>query len=83
MSKIYHVPSPQLPSPPPLPQMGILLQHREACCSALAFFCRLLERRVIEASPPGADRTLQTALEPRGPMLTRWRVGCGGDAPAV
>ncbi|KAI7846036.1 hypothetical protein COHA_000403 [Chlorella ohadii] len=50
---------------------GLLVQHREACCSILAFVVRLLDPATHRAVAPEAVQGLQTALAPRAPLLVR------------
>ena len=50
---------------------GVLVQHREACCSVLAFIVRLLDPATHRRCPPEALPALQAALAPRAPLLVR------------
>ncbi len=50
---------------------GLLVQHREACCSILAFVVRLLDPATHRAVAPEAVQGLQAALAPRAPLLVR------------
>jgi transportin-3 len=50
---------------------GVLVQHREACCSILAFVMRLLDPATHRACAPEAVAHLQAALAPRAPLLVR------------
>ncbi|EFN54933.1 hypothetical protein CHLNCDRAFT_134668 [Chlorella variabilis] len=50
---------------------GLLVQHREACCSILAFVVRLLDPATHRACAPEAVAHLQGALVPRAPLLVR------------
>lgn len=54
---------------------GMLVQHREACCSILAFVVRLLDPATHRAVAPEAVQGLQAALAPRAPLLVRRREG--------
>lgn len=63
---------------------GLLVQHREACCSILAFIVRLLDPATHRAVAPEAVQGLQAALAPRAPLLvsalgvgTGWGRVCG------
>eukprot|EP00955_Chlamydomonas_euryale_P002205 24106-Chlamydomonas_euryale.AAC.1 len=58
------------------------MQHREACCSALAFLARLLDPAVLGACPPGSAEARAAALAPRGPVLARLLLaGVAGCVP--
>jgi transportin-3 len=50
---------------------GLLVQHREACCSITAFMLRLLDPATLRKCPPSATSTLQTALAPVAPGIVR------------
>lgn len=50
---------------------GVLVQHREACCSILAFVMRLLDPATHRACAPEAVAHLQAALAPRASLLVR------------
>jgi transportin-3 len=50
---------------------GMLVQHREACCSILAFVVRLLDPATHRAVAPEAVQGLQAALAPRAQLLVR------------
>uniref|UniRef100_A0A1D2AEU2 Importin N-terminal domain-containing protein n=1 Tax=Auxenochlorella protothecoides TaxID=3075 RepID=A0A1D2AEU2_AUXPR len=50
---------------------GLLVQHREACCSVLAFLARLLDPALAARSGPAAAAALRAAVEPRGAALAR------------
>lgn len=54
---------------------GILVQHREACGSILAFCVRLLDPATHAKCPPEALGHLQAALTPRAPLLVRLLLG--------
>jgi hypothetical protein len=61
---------------------GLLVQHREACCSILAFIVRLLEPNTHRACGPEAMQHLQAALAPRAPLLLRLLLaGAAGALP--
>ena len=61
---------------------GLLVQHREACCSILAFVVRLLEPNTHRACGPEAMQHLQAALAPRAPLLLRLLLaGVAGALP--
>ncbi|PSC72289.1 transportin-3 isoform X1 [Micractinium conductrix] len=61
---------------------GLLVQHREACCSILAFVVRLLEPATHRSCGPEAVDTLQGALAPRAPLLVRLLLaGVAGALP--
>jgi transportin-3 len=64
-------PAASLPGLLNVAMLGTLMQHREACCSSLSFFVRLLEPRALEGCPPGASDARTAALLPRGPTLAR------------
>jgi len=51
--------------------LGVLVQHREACTSVLAFITQLLEPRTLQRSGPDAPSVLQAAFLPRAAMLMR------------
>ncbi|GAX77385.1 hypothetical protein CEUSTIGMA_g4831.t1 [Chlamydomonas eustigma] len=60
-----------------------LLQHREACCSALSFLCRLMDPRVIQSCNAEALQIRQNAVRSRGPMLLRLLLaGVAGCVPS-
>uniref|UniRef100_A0A7S0WIF6 Importin N-terminal domain-containing protein n=1 Tax=Chlamydomonas leiostraca TaxID=1034604 RepID=A0A7S0WIF6_9CHLO len=64
------------PPASPLPTLldtalvGVLVQHREACCSVLNFLIRLLAPD-LRGKVAGADGAVQAALGPRAAMLVR------------
>jgi transportin-3 len=61
---------------------GVLVQHREACCSVLAFLVRLVDPGTRAAAPPDAVGHLQAALAPRAPLLVRLALaGAAGALP--
>ena len=61
---------------------GLLVQHREACCSILSFVVRLLEPGTHRAAPPEALAHLQAALAPRATALVRLVLaGAAGALP--
>lgn len=75
-------PASSLPSLLNVAMLGTLMQHRDACCSSLAFVGQLLEPRVLESCPPGAAEARSAQLLPRGPMLTRLLLaGIAGCVP--
>lgn len=53
---------------------GLLVQHREACCSILAFIVRLLDPATHRSVAPEAVQGLQAALAPRAQLLVRLRL---------
>lgn len=50
---------------------GMLVQHREACCSILGFIVRLLAPETHRKCPPEALAHLQAALAPRAQLTVR------------
>jgi transportin-3 len=62
---------------------GALVQHREACCSVLAFLVRLLDPATHARVPPEALAHLQASLAPRAPgLVRRLLAGATGALPA-
>lgn len=59
---------------------GLLVQHREACCSILAFIVRLLDPATHRSVAPEAVQGLQAALGPRAPALVRLLLGGAAGA---
>ncbi|KAG1678979.1 hypothetical protein FOA52_013042 [Chlamydomonas sp. UWO 241] len=75
-------PAASLPGMLNVAMLGTLMQHREACCSSLTLFVRLLEPRTLEGCSPGAADARTAALLPRGPTLTRLLLaGVAGCVP--
>ncbi len=61
---------------------GLLVQHREACCSILSFIVRLLDPATHRNCAPDAVAALQAALAPRAPLLVRLLLaGAAGALP--
>lgn len=61
---------------------GLLVQHREACCSILSFIVRLLDPSTHRNCAPDAVGALQAALAPRAPLLVRLLLaGAAGALP--
>lgn len=52
-------------------QYGVLVQHREACCSTLTFLCRLLDMDPSKALNNASGAVLEEEVGRVGPMLTR------------
>lgn len=50
---------------------GLLVQHREACCSVTAFIVRLLDPATHRKCSPAAMEHLQAAMAPVAPQLAR------------
>lgn len=64
-------------------QAGVLVQHREACCSIMAFLVRLLDPGTHRRCPPESMTCLQGALTPCAPSLVRLLLaGVAGALPA-
>ncbi|KAF5837058.1 hypothetical protein DUNSADRAFT_4891 [Dunaliella salina] len=60
---------------------GVLIQHREACCSVLNFLMRLLQPS-LETALPGAQALVQSTFLPRAPLLTQLLLaGAAGALP--
>jgi len=63
-------------------QAGLLVQHREACCSIVAFLVRLLDPATHRKCPAEALQHLQVALAPHAPLLTQLTLaGATGALP--
>jgi len=63
--------------------LGVLVQHREACGSALAFLTRLLDPRLPASLPAPALALLQQQLGRAGPPLMRLTLaGVAGALPS-
>lgn len=61
---------------------GLLVQHREACCSILSFVVRLLDPATHRNCAPEGVGALQAALAPRAPLLVRLLLaGMAGALP--
>ena len=61
---------------------GLLVQHREACCSILGFVVRLLDPATHRKCATEALGHLQAALAPRAPLLVRLLLaGAAGALP--
>ncbi|KAL4452442.1 hypothetical protein ABPG75_008104 [Micractinium tetrahymenae] len=61
---------------------GLLVQHREACCSILSFIVRLLDPATHRNCAPEGVGALQAALAPRAPLLVRLLLaGAAGALP--
>jgi hypothetical protein len=52
-------------------QFGVLVQHREACCSTLAFLSRLLDLDPSKALNNASGAVLEEEVSRIGPTLTR------------
>ncbi|KAK9827594.1 hypothetical protein WJX81_001986 [Elliptochloris bilobata] len=62
---------------------GLLVQHREACCSTLTFVARLFDADVLARCPPEVAQQATAAMAPRTPGLVRLLVaGAVGALPA-
>eukprot|EP00200_Dunaliella_tertiolecta_P006984 CAMPEP_0202382050 /NCGR_PEP_ID=MMETSP1127-20130417/40683_1 /ASSEMBLY_ACC=CAM_ASM_000462 /TAXON_ID=3047 /ORGANISM="Dunaliella tertiolecta, Strain CCMP1320" /LENGTH=1111 /DNA_ID=CAMNT_0048981157 /DNA_START=70 /DNA_END=3405 /DNA_ORIENTATION=+ len=60
---------------------GVLIQHREACCSVLNFLMRLLQPS-LETALPGAQALVHSTFLPRAPLLTQLLLaGAAGALP--
>jgi transportin-3 len=62
---------------------GLLVQHREACCSIAAFLVRVLDPATHRRCPPEAVGHLREALGPHAPALVRLVLaGAAGALPS-
>ncbi|BDA46876.1 Transportin-3 [Coccomyxa sp. Obi] len=62
---------------------GVLVQHRDACCSILTFLTRLFEPQMLLQCGPTAATQITAAVVPRAPVLVRLLVaGAVGGLPS-
>ncbi|CAL8471497.1 g11039 [Coccomyxa elongata] len=62
---------------------GVLVQHRDACCSILTFLTRLFEPQLLLQCGPSAATQITAAVVPRAPVLVRLLVaGAVGGLPS-